>query len=56
MRTLLFVVALIAAVWALDAVAFEGQYSQVAWRQAVYRGHQFNYEVRHFLRKVGLIG
>ena len=55
MRVLLFVAAPIAAVWALDAVAFEGQYSQATWREAVYRGNQFNSEMRYFLRKIGLI-
>ena len=54
MRAVLFVVALVAAVWALDAIAFDGHYGQVAWQEMKYRGQQFNNEVRSLLRTFGL--
>ena len=55
MRAVLFVTVLIAAVFAVDGVAFDGHYRQVAWQETKYRGQQFNYEVRSFLRKFGLV-
>lgn len=55
MRAVLFMAALVAAVWALDAVVFDGRYRQVAWQETKNRGQQFNYEVRYFLRKFGLV-
>jgi len=54
MRAVLFVVALVAAVWALDAIAFDGHYGQAAWQETKHRGQQFNYDVRYYLRKFGL--
>ena len=54
MRTVLFLAALVAAVFVLDAVVFDGHYGQIVWQEAKYRAEQFNYEVRYFLTKFGL--
>jgi hypothetical protein len=54
MRAFLFVVALIAAAWALDVTAFDGRYSRAAWQEARDRGRQLNSDIAHFLKKTGL--
>jgi hypothetical protein len=54
MRAVLFVAALVAAIWVLDAVVFDGRYGQVVWQETKNRGQQFNYDVRYYLRKFGM--
>ena len=55
MRAVLFVAALVAAVLAADAIVLDGRYRQVAWQETKNRAHQFNYEVKYYLRKFGMI-
>jgi hypothetical protein len=55
MRAVLFVAALIAAIWVIDAVVFDSRYSQVAWQETKNRAQQFNYDVRYYLRKFGMV-
>jgi hypothetical protein len=55
MRAVLFVAALLAAVLATDAIVLDGRYRQVAWQETKNRAQQFNYEVRYYLRKFGMV-
>jgi hypothetical protein len=55
MRAVFFVAALVAAIWAIDAVVFDSHYSQVAWQDTKNRAQQFNYDVRYYLRKFGMV-
>jgi hypothetical protein len=48
-----FLVAMI-AVWATDTLAFEGRFTQTAWQEAKYQGHQFNYYMGSKFKRAGL--
>jgi hypothetical protein len=54
MRMLLFLALSIAALFALDAIAFDGRYREQAWREAVHQGDNLNYQMKSLLRKSGL--
>lgn len=42
------------SLWALDAVLFDGRYTQAAWQEAKFKGEAFSYEIKYLLRKAGL--
>jgi len=42
------------AVWAIDAFAFNGLFTQAAWQGAKYQGHQFNYYMASKIKRAGL--
>jgi hypothetical protein len=48
-----FFVAMI-AIWAIDTLAFEGRFTQTAWQEAKYQGHQFNYYMGSKFKRAGL--
>jgi hypothetical protein len=54
MRALLFLAGLLVVLSAIDAVALDGRYRQVAWQEATYQGNKFNNGVRHWLQQLGI--
>ena len=54
MRGFLVLTVLIGALWAIDTVGYGGRFSRAAWLEAKYHGQKTNYEVRYWLKKVGL--
>jgi hypothetical protein len=53
MRAFLVLTVLIGASWAIDTLAFNGQYTEAAWQEAKDRGAQFNSEIVSLLEKFG---
>lgn len=54
MRSFLMLILLIGALWAIDAIAFGGEYSTAIWQEANYQGQKLNYELQYTFRKLGL--
>jgi hypothetical protein len=48
-----FLVAMI-AIWAIDTLAFESRFTQAAWQEAKYQGHQLNYYMGSKFKRAGL--
>jgi hypothetical protein len=46
--------AIIVVALATDGFAFGGRYSGAAWQTVQEHASHFNYELRYFLRKIGL--
>jgi hypothetical protein len=47
-------IALIVALWAIDAFAFHGRYRAAAWLEASHQGQKLSFEIRHWLKEIGL--
>jgi hypothetical protein len=52
MRRFVVLTAMIAGLWAVDAIAFHGQYSNALWHQATYQGQSFRYAIDRGLRRL----
>jgi hypothetical protein len=53
MRILLTIVAVTAALIAIDAMAFHGTYRQAVWREAQTRANSVNYTLNRMMRFAG---
>jgi hypothetical protein len=53
MRAFLVLTVLICASGVIDAIAFDGRYTEVVWQEAKYLGAQFNSEIGSLLEKFG---
>ena len=49
MRNVFIFVFSVVALWAIDAYAFNGRYSQIVWQEINYQGHQFRNNVDRML-------
>jgi hypothetical protein len=45
------IVAVAAALLALDAVAWDGRYRKAAWREVEQGGAKFNHQIRYYINK-----
>jgi hypothetical protein len=54
MRGFFILTFLIGTLWAIDTFGYSGVYRRAAWVEARYQSQKANYEVRHWLKKVGL--
>ena len=45
---------LVGALWAVDAVAFDGRYSNAISQQAKYQGQMVRYEIRDWFTRMGI--
>lgn len=54
MRGLRNLIILIAFLWVIDAVTFDGYYSRTAWQEAQHQGQKVRNEVWRWLNKSGL--
>jgi hypothetical protein len=51
MRVALVLLGILAALFALDAVAYGGHYRQAAWKAAKSQGSEIEYEIRYWIRR-----
>lgn len=52
MNRFLSLAVLVGALWAIDAYAFRGRYSNAVWEEVNQEAHMFNNSVQYFLRKI----